>query len=110
MLAGPQHDVLVLAPAILSGRRVPVAALAAAANPSVADRLDVGHVLRMIARDRVGVTVLLRDGSRLAGTIDRVGADFLDLAEHLVGEPRRARQVSGLRMVAFAGLAAVRAG
>ena len=50
---------------------VPVAGL-------VARRLGLGQALRALARDRVGVRIVT-DGSELAGRIERVGADHLDL-------------------------------
>jgi len=40
--------------------------------------LGLGHALRALARDRVGVTVHAR-GAVLAGRLERVGADHLDL-------------------------------
>jgi hypothetical protein len=61
-----------------------------------------------VARDRSTVTVVSRDGSACVGTIDRVGADFLDLAEHGPGEPRRAADVLAMRAVTLGGLALVR--
>ena len=77
-------------------------------SPSVGRRLGLGYVLRGIARDRCGVTVVLRDGTAITGTLDRVGADFVDLAEHAPGEPRRAGSVRGGRTVAFAAIALIR--
>jgi hypothetical protein len=44
----------------------------------------------------------------LSGTIDRVGADHLDLALHAPGEWRRAEAVTGVATVGFGGLYAVR--
>lgn len=76
----------------------------------VGARLDLNFVLRGIARDRASVALVLRDGTRLAGTIDRVGADFIDLAEHPADEARRTENVTGSRVVATAALAVVRAG
>jgi hypothetical protein len=73
----------------------------------VEQRLGLGYVLRGIARDRSPVTLVLRDAATLAGTIDRVGADFVDLAEHPVGEPRRFREVRSTVLVPLAGIAAV---
>ena len=70
--------------------------------------LGLGSALRAIARDRLPVTVTLVDGGTITGTVDRVGADFLELAEHAAGEPRRRTEVSGVRAVPFEGLALVR--
>ena len=74
----------------------------------VFDRLGLGSALRAIARDRLPVTATLVDGSTLTGTVDRVGADFLELTEHAVGEPRRRSQVTGTRAVPFEALAVLR--
>jgi hypothetical protein len=76
----------------------------------VAARISMAMVARELARDRSAVMVWLRDGTTLAGTIDRVGADYLDLAEHSLDEPRRAAVVRGRRTVAVEALAMVRAG
>jgi hypothetical protein len=67
-----------------------------------------GFVLRDIARRRLPVRVALTTGRTLVGTIDRVGADHLDLALHERGAPRRASEVTGHRVVAFAAIQRVR--
>ena len=72
------------------------------------ERMAMGFVLRDLARRRVPVTVRLRTGSALAGTVDRAGVDHLDLALHDPGVPRRAAAVSGMRMVPFHAVASVR--
>jgi hypothetical protein len=71
-------------------------------------RLGLGSALRGIARDRMPVQVWLTDGSVVSGTVDRVGADFLELAEHGTGEARRRGDVTGVRTVPFGALALVR--
>ena len=77
-----------------------------------ADELDqglgLGFVLRRLARDRLTVTVVARTGETCTGTIDRVGADFLDVAEHPADRPRRSGEVLRVRSVSFASLAVVR--
>jgi len=74
---------------------------------TVQGRLGLASALRSVARDRAAVAVRLRDGTALGGTVDRVGADFLELAEHPVGEARRPDQVTGVRAVAFAAVATI---
>lgn len=71
------------------------------------ERMTFGFVLRDLARRRIGVTLRTGSGTVLAGTIDRAGADHLDLALHDAGSPRRARAVTGFRVVPFASVLSV---
>jgi hypothetical protein len=82
----------------------------AAAEPAgpVRGRLDLRRALRGLARDRSAVQVLLDDGSMLGGTLDRVGADYVELAEHPTDLPRRAEAVQGVRALVIARIAVVR--
>jgi len=74
---------------------------------AVEARLSVRSVLRSIARDRAAVRVRTRHGVVIEGTIDRVGADFFEVATHSVGELRRSALVRELAVVAVDGVAAV---
>jgi hypothetical protein len=74
----------------------------------VESRLKLTHALRGIARDRSTVRIDLIDGSSLDGTVDRVGADYLELALHGAGEPRRRTEVRDLAVVALSAIAVVR--
>jgi uncharacterized protein YdcH (DUF465 family) len=70
--------------------------------------LGLGFVLRRLARDRAPVAVVARTGEVFTGTIDRVGADFLDVAEHAADLARRADAVQRVRTVPFVAVAVVR--
>lgn len=74
----------------------------------VARRLDLRWVLRGLARSRAGVAVVLGDGSVATGTLDQVGADHVDLAEHAPGEARRSGVVRQVRVIPLTALSLVR--
>lgn len=76
----------------------------------VAARLGLTHLLRGIARDRSPVTVFCgsAETAPVTGTIDRVGADFVELAEHPLDAPRRRGEVCDVRLIPTSALVAVR--
>lgn len=80
-----------------------------ATEPALRERMTLGFVLRDLARRRVPLRIALRKGGELHGTVDRAGADHLDLAEHDPGEVRRAGAVRGFRILPFTALLWVRA-
>lgn len=109
---------LVLAPiAAIRGLQAAHGDLLRSARPvesadRLAERVTLALALRDLARRRVGVTLGVLTGGAdariLAGTIDRVGADHLDLALHDAGAPRRAAEVRGYRLVPLSAVAWVR--
>lgn len=71
-------------------------------------RFGVGVALRAIARDRAAVAIHDICGGLATGTIDKVGADHVDLAEHPADAVRRATALTGHRVVPFAAIGIVR--
>ncbi|HEX3706208.1 MAG TPA: hypothetical protein VHV76_06210 [Mycobacteriales bacterium] len=99
---------IALVGAVIGARGLPVAARDRAADGIVGGRIGIGHVMRVLARDRTPTAVAQVDGTWLAGTIDRVGTDYFDLAEHPLDEARRFAVGSVARTVAVAVVAALR--
>ena len=98
-------EVLIPLSAINTVTGLPSGASEPGSEGHVQARLGLAHVLRGIARDRVPVSLVIRGGGPiLTGTIDRVGADYLDLAEHAPDEPRRAASVRAERTVPFTAI------
>ncbi|CAN5385008.1 hypothetical protein BH10ACT6_BH10ACT6_11500 [soil metagenome] len=71
-------------------------------------RLGLGFVLRDLCRRRAALELSVAYGERLHGTIDRVGRDHVDIAEHEPGVPRRAAAVTRIRMLPLEQLVLVR--
>ena len=94
------HEVLVP----LGGRGHRCARSGRSRRPArTARRFGLGYALRALSRDRATVAVsLVGGGPPLLGTIDAVGADHLDLAEHDEGVPRRRENVRAVATVPFA--------
>lgn len=108
LLAGERGSGLALVPlhAVVSAEGL--SRYAAPGRSGVGERLTLRSVLRVVARDRSPVRLWLVDGRLLHGTIDRVGQDHLDLAEHHLDEPRRAAAVRQRHAVPFSAVSLVR--
>jgi hypothetical protein len=74
---------------------------------SLSARLGLPFVLRDLCRRRAAVNVRTSQ-DLLHGTIDRVGRDHFDLAEHEPGVARRERAVRAMRLVPVAEVVHVR--
>jgi hypothetical protein len=103
-----QREVLVPLAAVLGVTGVGARTAVPDGEGEVGRRMDLRWALRGLARDRAGVSVVLRDGSTVSGTLDRVGADHVDVAEHAPGEARRAAAVRQVRLVPITALALLR--
>ena len=98
------HPVLVPLAAVASVGGVPQRAGGSAAGK----RFGLGYALRGLSRDRTAVALVDRAGGLTTGTIDGVGADCFDLAEHAPDEPRRPENVVARRLVPFAAVVSLR--
>lgn len=80
---------------------------AASTVGSLAARLGLAFVLRDLCRRRASLQVTT-PAEQLHGTIDRVGRDHMDLAEHDRDVARRDRDVRALRMLPLGQIVVVR--
>jgi hypothetical protein len=108
LVDGQGRELLVATAAVTAVGGLVAGTAPATDQGEVARRLDLRRALRGLARDRSPVSCLLADGGLLTGTLDRVGADFVELAEHPLDEPRRRSAVSAVRALPLAAVVAVR--
>ena len=81
---------------------------ARAGTPGLGRSFGLGYALRGLSRDRSVVKMTDLSGSVSTGTIDAVGSDVLELAEHPADLPRRAENITGRRLVPFSALVLIR--
>lgn len=79
-----------------------------AAQGGTARRFGVGSALRTLARDRATVEVVDLTGQVTTGTIDVVLADAIEVAEHPLGEARRAENVRDRVLLPVSAISLVR--
>ena len=102
------REVLIAASAVLSVAGLGRLTAVSEDEGVVRARWDLRRAVRALARDRSAVHVVLEDGGVLTGTIDRVGADFLELAVHSADEARRPGAVRAVAAIALDAVAAIR--
>jgi hypothetical protein len=102
------RELLVSGSALLAVRGLGQVTAAPEPPSAVRDRLDLRWAIRALTRDRAAVQLVLVDGGMVVGTIDRVGADFAEVAEHAADEPRRQKAVRDVQAVAIDAVAVVR--
>jgi hypothetical protein len=78
------------------------------ADGAVTARIGLRHLARGVVRDRSIVRLHLVDGDVLDGTLDRVGADHVEIAVHPAGEPRRRGAVRQRAVVPLTAVVALR--
>jgi hypothetical protein len=102
------EEALVSTAAVIAATRLGTQVSAGSAIGLVESRTPITTVLRAIARDRSVVTVRLVDATQIVGTPDRVGADWVDIAAHDVGDAPRATAVYSRWTVPVSALSTVR--
>jgi hypothetical protein len=102
------REALVASERLISVRGFGRRAAAPGSAGVVESRIGIRQLLRAVARDRSQVGIHLVDGSVLDATIDRVGADFIDVAAHPPGEPRERAGGPERLLVVISAIAAVR--
>lgn len=75
---------------------------------SASDRLGLASVARAWSRQRSIVRIMRIGAAPLDGTLDSVGADHVELAEHDPGEPRRPDAVRRQVLIPLGAISAMR--
>jgi len=112
---GPGREVVLAlrATTIVEG----LSAATGVAMTGIERRLNLRHALRGLARDRSPIALVVSGGvgepaalyTEVTGTIDRIGADFLEMALHAPWEPRRTASVRSIVLVPLEAIVLVRA-
>lgn len=109
VLAEDRHQALI--PYAAAARYVGLGRYVRAEGSAVRASIGLAHSLRALARDRAELSVTVGGVAgpvRLAGVIDRVGKDYIDLATVIPGEARRTQSVGQVSAIPFAALAIIR--
>jgi hypothetical protein len=109
---GAGREAVVASAAVITIRGLGRLSAVPASEGVVESRLGLRNVLRGIARDRSTVRIHLTTGGAqfdtVDATIDRVGADFVEVATHAAGAARRRTEVREVELVPLAALVAIR--
>jgi hypothetical protein len=108
LLSQPRHECVLAVAAIAAVSGLRAEAVSAQVAGPVRSRLGLGSVLRGVAADRSRVTLTVTGGPALTGTVQRVGADFLEVAEHGADDLARPDRVRRLTVVPFGSVETLR--
>jgi hypothetical protein len=108
LLTSARHECVLPLAAVGSAGGLGHASLSEEAAGPVRARLGLGSVLRRIAADRSAVTLVGSDGRPRSGTLQRVGADFVELVEHAYDEAPRVPSSHRVLLVPFEAIVLLR--
>lgn len=107
LLANPLSACLIAYRAIAGVKGLPPRSAPAEIDGAVGAKWTFRLALGVLCRERLAVRLTRCDGVVIGGTLDRVGADHVDLAEHPEDQPRRSREVRAAHVVPLAAICLV---
>lgn len=107
LLVEPLAARLIACRAIVGVQGLPPRSAPAEIDGAVGAKWSFRLALGVLCRERLAVRVTRCDGVVIGGTLDRVGADHVDLAEHPDDQPRRSREVRAAHVVPLAAICMV---
>ena len=102
------RETLLPLPSVIAVAGVRSGSAPAGSGGLVAARLGLTSVLRAVARDRSTVSLHLVDAGVVTGTLDRVGADFVEVGETRDDPAGGHSAVGATRVIPLAALVALR--
>jgi hypothetical protein len=99
---------MVMLDTLLAAHGLPSGATKSSAWPVVDRRLRLRHTVRGLIRDRSAVRVHLLDGTVVDGRLDRIGANFVEVAALAGPDARRRDAVRSATLINLRAVVAVR--
>jgi hypothetical protein len=102
------HETVIVLDTLLAAHCLPSGATKSSAWPVVDSRLSLRHAVRILIRDRSAVRVHLLDGAVVDGTLDRIGANFVEVAARARPDARRRDAVRSTTLINMGAVVAIR--